>query len=463
MSEQTKFTTEERLGFARRAAGLVAEAGGRAYFVGGFVRDRVMGIPEGESPDIDIEVHGIAPDALCALLEPLTPLKKTGVSFGIYSVPGYAIDIAMPRTERATGRGHRDFETFVDPFLGPEKAAVRRDFTINAMMEDVLTGEILDFFCGRRDIENRILRHVNDDSFPEDPLRVLRAAQFSARFGFDVDEKTAALCSEIPLDTLSSERVEGEMKKALMMSSRPSVFFDFLGKIGQNGFWFPEAEALRGVPQNPAYHLEGDVWTHTMMVLDAAAALRDRAVRPYPFMLSALCHDFGKAVTTFEKDGVIHSYGHETAGIKIAGAFLSRIVGEKSVSSYVKNMVLTHMKPNVLFFAGASVKSTNKMFDQSVEPDDLLLIAEADSRGIIKPDNYRDARPFLEERLAIYREYVSRRAVTGADLAAAGIEPGPEYSELLAYSRKLLLAGIEFDSALKQTLAYARKMKIKKD
>ena len=459
MAENSAFTLEERLGFAKEAAEKIAEAGGRAYFVGGFVRDRVMGVPPGLSPDIDIEVHGLEPQKLVSLLEERVPLKKTGVSFGIYSVPGYGIDVAMPRTEHATGRGHRDFETFVDPYLGPKKAAERRDFTVNALMEDVLTGEILDFYGGRRDIENKILRHVSDASFAEDPLRVLRAAQFSARLGFEVDEKTAGLCASIPLDSLSSERVGGEMKKALTMSAHPSVFFEFLRKTGQLELWFPEVLALIGVEQNPAFHPEGDVWTHTMMVLDAAAGLRDRAKQPYPFMLSALCHDFGKPETTKIKNGVIHSYGHEPAGLGPASRFLSRLCGDKKVAQYVKNMVLLHMKPNVMAFAGASVKSTNKMFDDSVEPEDLLLLAEADSLGIKKSGDYVDLNPWLYDRLAIYREYTSRPTVTGSDLVAAGYEPGPDFTEILAFARKLLLAGIPYESALKQTLAYARKLR----
>ena len=461
MSEQASLPLEERLAFARSAARKIADAGGRAYYVGGFVRDRVMGTPPGLSPDVDIEVHGISPETLTGLLEGTAVVKKTGVSFGIYTVHGYGIDIAMPRTERATGRGHRDFETFVDPFLGPEKAALRRDFTVNAMMEDVLTGEILDFYGGRRDVERKVLRHVSDESFAEDPLRVLRAAQFAARFGFTVDEKTAEICSSIPLDSLSSERVEGEMKKALLMSASPSVFFEFLLRIGQTDVWFPEVAALAGVEQNPVFHPEGDVFRHTMLVLNAAASLREKAGHRYPFMLSALCHDFGKPATTFKRDGVIHSYGHEEAGVETAGRFLSRVVGDKKTAHYVKNMVLLHMKPNALAFAEASVKSTNKMFDRSVDPEDLLLLAEADSRGIIKNSEYVDVSPWLRERLAIYKKITSGPWIGGADLAEAGFEPGPDYSEILEYAHKLRLAGINRDAALKQTLAYARKLRHK--
>ena len=173
------------LAMARKIARAVAEAGGRAYFVGGYVRDRLLGQ---ENKDIDMEVHRVPVDALERILDSLGERLTMGVSFGVMGLRHYGLDIAMPRSETATGRGHKDFAVFVDPFLGEEKAASRRDFTINAMMEDVLTGEILDPFGGRDDLSRGVIRHVCDRSFTEDPLRVLRAAQFAARFGFTVAE-----------------------------------------------------------------------------------------------------------------------------------------------------------------------------------------------------------------------------------------------------------------------------------
>ncbi len=452
-------TFEERLSVSERIAGEVAKEGGRAYFVGGFVRDRLMGRELSESPDIDIEVHSLPPEKLFGILESLAPVKKTGLSFGIYTVGGYDIDVAMPRRERATGRGHRDFETFVDPFIGEKKASERRDFTVNALMQDVLTGEVLDFWGGLDDMKKSVLRHVSDASFPEDPLRVLRAAQFSARLGFSVDPATEKLCAGIDITTLSPERVFDEMKKALISAPKPSVFFEFLKKTGQLSYWFPEIEALTGVPQDPSFHSEGDVWVHTMLVLDSAAGMRERAKRPLPFMLSALCHDLGKPMTTEEINGRIHSYGHDEAGVGVASAFLSRLTSDKKIISYVKNMVLLHMRPNVLAFAKSSPKSTNKMFDTSCEPSDLILLATADCLGMTFPREYYDAVPWLEERFALFTETMSRPCVTGADLIAAGYKPGEDFSDILAYSHKLRLAGIDRDSALRQTLAYAEKKK----
>ena len=200
---------------AERIAEAVARQGGRVYYVGGLVRDRLLGR---ENKDVDIEVHGIRPEALEAILDRLGQRTEMGASFGVYGLRHYELDIAMPRKEQATGRGHRDFAVFVDPFLGTQKAAQRRDFTMNALMEDVLTGEIIDHFGGQTDLMQGVVRHVNDISFAEDPLRVLRAAQFAARFGFAVAEETVALCGRMDLTALASERIYGELEKALLKS-----------------------------------------------------------------------------------------------------------------------------------------------------------------------------------------------------------------------------------------------------
>ncbi len=219
------------LEMAYRIAELTAEKGGRVYYVGGFVRDRLLGI---ENKDVDLEAHGITPAEREAILDSLGSRLEMGGSFGVYGLKGWGLDIAMPRQECATGRGHRDFRVEVDPFIGTEKAGMRRDFTVNAMMEDVLTGEVVDPFRGQEDLRNGILRHVSDTSFPEDALRVLWGAQF----GFTIAPETVALCRKIDLSVLPRERVMGEMRKALLKAQRPSVFFEALREMGQLRFWF---------------------------------------------------------------------------------------------------------------------------------------------------------------------------------------------------------------------------------
>lgn len=443
---------------AQRLALAVEKAGGVAYYVGGCVRDRLRGAP---TKDLDVEVHGLTPVQLEEILDSLGQRIAVGESFGIYGLKGYSIDIAMPRKEENRGKGHRDFDVFVDPFIGTRKAAERRDFTVNALMEEVLSGRLVDEFNGRRDLEQGILRHVNDQTFAEDPLRVLRGAQFAARFGYQLAPETAEIFKKMSLEALPRERILGELEKALLKADRPSVFFGILRATGQLSLWFPELMALIGVEQNPKHHPEGDVWNHTMLVLDQAARLRDRAQNPLGLMLAALCHDFGKAVATETVKGVIHAYGHEVQGLPPVRTFMKRLTNETELIRYVLNLTEFHMKPNVLAGAEASVKSTNKLFDQSVDPEGLLALAAADKRGKTSFEERPEEETFLAERLALYRNYMSRPYVMGKDLIEGGLKPCPEFSDYLAYAHKLRLAGVEKDSALKQTLAYARKLKKK--
>jgi tRNA nucleotidyltransferase (CCA-adding enzyme) len=212
---------------AMQIARLAAAHGGHTYYVGGFVRDALLGK---ENKDVDIEVHGITPHCLEEILDSLGQRMAIGESFGIFGLKGYSLDIAMPRKEEARGQGHRDFDVFVDPFLGTNGAARRRDFTVNALMMDVLTGEIVDPYGGQEDLKAGVLRHVCDETFPEDPLRVLRGAQFAARFGFIMAPETIELCSRMDLSTLPKERILMELEKALLKAERPSFSLKFCVK-----------------------------------------------------------------------------------------------------------------------------------------------------------------------------------------------------------------------------------------
>lgn len=447
-----EYTADQQM--ARKIARLVAEKGGRSFYVGGFVRDALLHI---ENKDVDIEVHGITPRQLEEILDSLGQRMAIGESFGIFGLRGYSLDIAMPRKEEVRGQGHKDFDIFVDPFIGTEAATRRRDFTCNALMQDVLTGEIVDPFGGEADLKAGVLRHICDKTFAEDPLRVLRGAQFAARFDFRVAPETVALCRGMDLRHLPRERIEGELKKALLKAEKPSVFFQVLREMDQLDHWFPELKALIGVEQNPVYHAEGDVWNHTMMVLDQAAKLRHRAANPYWFMLSALTHDFGKAVCTEARDGVLHSYNHEIKGLPLAKAFLQRITAENKLLAYVLNLNEYHMKPNTVAGVRSAEKVTTRMFDQSIDPEGLICLALADDRGRITQAPATDHEAFLMERLVIFREIMSRPYVMGRDLIEAGLRPGAEFTALLEYAHKLRLAGIPKDNALKQTLVQAKK------
>lgn len=434
----------------------VNKAGGTAYYVGGCVRDKLLGRT---SNDIDIEVHGLTEDELEAALSGLGDTLSFGRSFGVHTLKGTNIDIALPRSEYSTGDGHRDFEIMVDPFIGPETASRRRDFTINALMEDVLTGEILDFHGGLSDLDAGIIRHIDNDSFVEDPLRVLRACDFAARLGFEIADETRELCRGIDISTLSRERVEEELRKALLFSEKPSVFFEELRKMNHLSVWFSEIEKLIGIPQDPIFHPEGDVWVHTMEVIDRAAGFRDKVSDPFAFMLLALTHDLGKITATEFIKGRYHAYGHEVQGLPIVEEFLNRVIGRKDIKKYVKNMMPLHMRPNVAAYVKSSEKSTSKMFDEAIAPADLIYFAMSDKPVVSGGEPYEGDPGFLWERLKIFDSVMKKPYVSGEDLIKAGYEPGEKFGKLLEYAHKLRLAGVDKDSAMKQIAGYARTLK----
>lgn len=466
-----------------KLASRVAELGGRAYMVGGAVRDEIMKRP---IKDVDIEVHGISWAVLEAVLKELGKPLRFGSAFGVYSLAGHQIDIALPRSERKAGNGHRDFEIEIDPFIGIKEAARRRDFTMNALLKDILSDEIADPYGGTEDIKKRIIRHIDDEKFGEDPLRALRAAQFRSRFGFQVAPSTISICRALDLRNLSAERVEMEMKKALLESRRPSEFFECLREMGQLGYWFKELEQLIVLEQNPEFHPEGDVWTHTMMVLDRAAQFRPYVSDPYAFMLLALTHDFGKITTTEFVNGAIHAYGHEIQGAEIAERFLDRMCHGSDIKKYIANMIPNHMRPNKIAESRSSVKKTNHLFDNVLAPSDLIYFAICDKpklpyvlqsqdkdsikaemdKGIEKElytttENEREQEriDFLFDRLEVYRETMAKPYVTGKDLIINGVMPGEDFGTILEYAHKLRLAGIPKDNALRQTISYAIKLR----
>lgn len=439
---------------ARDFAKAVGAQGGRAYFVGGCVRDGILGR---KTKDLDIEVHGVCREELERILSEFGTMMRVGESFGIYKLFGNDIDVALPRTEVCVGKGHRDFEVQVNPALGIKEAARRRDFTMNALYEDVLTGDVSDPYGGLADLRAGVIKHVDGGTFGEDPLRVLRAAQFAARFDMRIDASTVELCRTMQLEHLPHERIAEETKKALLKAKRPSLYFRALREMGQLKGWFDEVDALIGVEQNPCFHPEGDVFEHTMLVLDSAAALRDRASWSLGLMLSALCHDMGKPKATFRLEtGRIVSYGHENEGIAVAAAFLDRVFHEKRLRQYVLNMVKLHMRPGSLLNANAKQKSFTKLFDESCCPVDLCLLAQSDWEGSTGGEPFATVEDRLAGHLQRFEELMARPYVKGDDLIAAGVEPGPKMGEVLAFAHKVRLAGVEKDEALKQCLGAYR-------
>ena len=432
--------------FVIELAKKVSEKSGRTFYVGGYVRDSIIGT---SNKDIDIEIHGIKVNELKEILTEFGEVKLVGESFGVFRVAHYDVDISLPRTEASIGEGHRDFDVDVDPFIGTKFASRRRDFTINALMKDVLTGEIIDEWNGLIDLKNKVVRHIDTVTFIEDPLRVLRAAGFASRFNFDIANETIQIAAMMDITKLPKERIFEEVSKVFLKSRQPSIFFESLRTMAQLSFWFKEVNDLIGVQQSPEHHPEGDVWNHTMIALDNAASKSEEAEKPLAFMFSVLCHDFGKVVSTEEVEGKIKSIGHDEKGIVIAERFLNRLTNEKVLTKTVLNHVELHMRPNMMIKRSRK-KSLMKLWDSSICPSDLILVAYADKSNRY---NDQDTTTALQRKsLQEYEDLMAKPQVMGADLVKLGLKPSPQFSEILEFAHKLHLAGVDKDSAIKHTI-----------
>jgi tRNA nucleotidyltransferase (CCA-adding enzyme) len=443
----------------------VHDAGGRALVVGGWVRDRLMGHP---SKDVDIEVFGMPADRLRLILEAFGSVNAVGESFTVYKVAG--IDVSLPRRESKTGRGHKGFTVTGDPWMPVDEAARRRDFTVNAIAWDPLTGEYLDPFDGRGDIERRVLRMVDRETFGDDSLRVLRAIQFAARFEFDVDPQTKELCRRIPLDDLPAERVWGEIEKLLLRARTPSIGFALALELGIVERLFPELDALVGCPQEPEWHPEGDVWIHTLLVIDQARARIDDLDYPrqVALMLGAVCHDLGKPPTTAFIDGRIRSLDHEEQGVAPATALLDRLNVHSlqgfDVRREVLGMVANHLKPGMFAKAQPPVgDGAFRRLAQKVDLELLARIAKADCEGRGGGFDCSAMDQFIERARALGVEHAAPEPlVKGRHLIELGVPPGPALGEVLrdVYERQLDGTAADFDSAFALARQLARERRL---
>jgi len=433
---------------ARRVAEAAAAAGGRALIVGGWVRDRLRDKP---SKDIDIEVFGIAQERLPALLEPLGRVEPVGQSFPVYKLipPGGSagdIDVALPRRESKRGRGHKGFDVHGDPSMSIVEAARRRDFTVNAIAWDALTNVYEDPFDGRGDLARRVLRAVDERTFSDDSLRALRAVQFAARFEFTLDEATAALCRGLALDDLPAERIQGEFEKLLLHANRPSIGFRLALDLGVIRQVLPELLPLVGCEQEPEWHPEGDVWTHTLMVIDKARELNRDLDRPrlVTVMLGAMCHDLGKPPTTAVVDGRIRSLDHEQAGVEPTLSLLDRLnvhtIDGFEVRAQVVGLVAHHLKPGAFRKAANVTDGAFRRLAQKVDLELLARLARADCLGRTGNFDCSAMDWFIERARALGVEHQPPAPLLlGRHLLALGLSPGPHVGEILrqVYEKQL--------------------------
>ena len=378
----------KNLTVSQKIAQKVQNSGGQVFYVGGYVRDKILGRT---SKDIDIEIHGVTQSRLIEILHALGEPLNMGASFGILGLRHCSVDIVLPRS-LTTGE--------IDPFVGYVDAARRRDFTINALMEDVLTGEILDFFGGIDDIHNRIIRRVDDDTFLLDPLRVIRAARFSGTLGFDVDDDTRLICSSADISQIAPERVFSELENAITKSETPSKFFAELSRMNQTHPWFDEVSCAN------------------VDTVDMAARVREKSSYMAGFMLAVLCHNL-------PEDDIVR--------------FLSRLTNDSRLTKYILNMAGLSQKFSCVPFL--------TLLDEAESPDDLSLMSE-----ILTGDSHSDV-------LKIYHERMSQPYVTGADLLRLGARPGPLIGETLRRIHNMRLEGVPKDLQLIEAMKYIAEAK----
>ncbi|MBV8879919.1 MAG: hypothetical protein JO332_08155 [Planctomycetaceae bacterium] len=428
----------------------VQSAGGRAYLVGGLVRDRILGLNH-DARDIDLEVYRLDGPALRSLLERFGRVNAVGEAFTVYKIGD--IDVSIPRRDSKTGAGHRGFTVTGDPTMSEAEAARRRDFTINAMLCDPLTGEVVDPHGGLDDLRAGRLRAVDPATFVEDSLRVLRAMQFAARFEFAVEPATAALCRRIPLHDLPSERIWGEVEKLLLRARRPSIGLQAGLDLGVIDALFPELKALVGCPQEPAWHPEGDVWVHTLQAVDLAAGFLSDLPPPKQVvvMLGTLCHDLGKPPTTAVIDGRIRSLDHEAQGLPPTTRVLDRLnvwtMDGYDVRGQILAIVDNHLKPGLLSRERDKVgDGAFRRLAMKCELDLLYRVAKADSLGRRAPgakEPDADAQEwFLERANALnVRHEAEKPLLLGRHLLELGLRPGPKIGEITGKVYELQLEG----------------------
>ncbi|MGV3519166.1 CCA tRNA nucleotidyltransferase [Luteitalea sp.] len=452
-------TDADALALARAIAEAVRDRGGRALVVGGFVRDTLLGRP---SKDLDIEVFGMTADDLKALLARWGPVNTVGESFTVFKVQG--LDVSLPRRESKVGRGHKGFAVHGDPALPFAEAARRRDFTINAIGWDPLTDAYLDPHGGRADLDARVLRMVDAQTFGDDSLRVLRALQFAARFECAVEAATARVCRETPLDDLPAERVWGELEKLLLRASRPSLGLHLARDLDVVSRLWPTLEALASCPQDAEWHPEGDVWTHTCLVVDEAATRKGTFTYPeqVALMVGALLHDIGKPLVTALIDGRIKSPGHESEGVPLATALLDawqvHTLEGYPVRTQVLGLVAWHMLPGAWWKALAPV--SDGAFRRLARKVDMVLLArlsQADCNGRGGVFDCSFGQWFLDRVHALGVEHAPPAPVLlGRHLIALGVAPGPAMGEVLRAVYEQQLDGLV--TTLEDALEAARRL-----
>lgn len=449
---------------AKRICKAIKQAGGEAWYVGGYVRDRLLQTdeyleikrPDVVPKDIDLEVFGIDAETLPEILrEAGVNAKKVGRQFPVWTTEN-GIDISLPREERGDGVHHNTYEWLsFSPDLPVDKAMQRRDFTINTFMRcGAGDGRLVYCKGALDDLRHGIIRHQNN-KFAEDPLRVFRAARFAAKLGFELAPETDELCRTIDTRELSKERVAEETKLALM-TDKPSRYFMVMKDWEAFRIWFPELALCVGEMQPKKYHPEGDVFTHTMLALDYAAEHR----MPFITRLAVLCHDLGKPLTRNCRDGEIKFHGHARAGAQVGHELLQRLCISNRTQEPILKAVEHHMDIYELEKGAASYKTYNKLFDK-VDACLLIELTECDRFGTTVP--LAEKETGLKYSRAAFSHYFDRlrwernEEISARDLIVMGWHPSSAFSPALDLAHKLWLSEVPKKEAVPMVLSELRK------
>lgn len=439
---------------------LIKSVGGHALLVGGCVRDHYLGRL---AKDFDVEVYGLEPNIIEEVVKNIGKVSEVGRTFGILKVSlgnGLDIDISLPRTDSKIGEGHRGFDVKIDPKMSIKEAARRRDFTMNALAADPLTGKLYDYFNGLEDIKNRCLRVTDAERFQDDPLRVLRALQFVSRFGLKIDpESLNIMRAMIPqIKELPKERILEEWKKLLLKSEQPSLGLSAGMLLGVFHELHPELVAMDQTPQEADWHPEGNAWNHTLLTVDQSARIIRREElsgdQALVVMLAALCHDLGKPLVTKKIDEKIKSYGHEKAGEVPTKKFLASLGVPGVVRDKVVKLVNNHMLPTMFYISflqgkevndGAIRRLAERMYPATIS--ELIWVAESDhlGRGFFSPE--KRAQLLLAPDQFLPGPYLLRRAreleveksrptslTRGRDWLGLGFPAGEKIGQLIKLS-----------------------------
>lgn len=407
---------------------------GRIYEVGGVVRDRLLtGLQA--TKDCDYLVTGVEYDELSRLLKQRGRVDLVGRSFGVIKYTqftdgeGHTFDLTLPRREHSTGWGHKEFAVSFDPSLPVEEDLVRRDFTINAMAVALDSHELIDPLNGRLDLENRQLRMVYPTSFEDDPLRMLRAVQFAARFDFMIEPDTfrAIRRNAALIETVSAERIAEELNKLLTLAPSPSSGFRLMETLGLLKFILPELQSCIGVGQPGGFH-KYDVFEHTMHIIDAC----DARVQ---LRMAALFHDITKPQTRRIVEGGATFYGHESTGATVAASVLRRLRYSNDFIKQVATLIERHM-----FTTDVTPKGLRRLV-RRVGVDliyDLLDLRRADVVAQGMGGTTEDVDQFEADiRMELSRKpplSVTDLALDGKDMMRLfQMEPGPVIGRVLSH------------------------------